>query len=842
MKRTLILLLGLVLLLSACGGPQNNTPISANPYKGLDLDASASYVLGQAIIGYSDTESAAAIASRIDASVISDWKQLRIALLQLPKNISVEKASKLLANLNGVRYAVPNRVYKLEPEPQIVNTTSANLDPLGISVIGDPDFGKQWMHRQMKTEAAWALGATGKGIRIGIHDDFMDHRHPDLVDNVAYPGFYGTLAKIICPDTPHNKKGTHASSVAGTAAASANAIGGRGIAYEASLVPLPIDDPESGNLTTVGIIRSALFAALGPKPLGIKVPANCGSANPPKGRPFVDVVNMSWGSGIYNQVTKDTMDFMLGHGIVLVTSAGNTPTTAIASPAWYPGLITVAATQPNGTRTDFSNRGRHLDVAAPGEHIWVPTTRACVLNGTECKDEADYTFINGTSFSSPATAGAAALILSAVAERDASGNITKIPLDAAQVRNILTSTAQDIQNDGYDDDLGWGIVDAEAAVKKALEIKKDATKAPSAATFLQVAVSDKKTKTPLPNTGVSLIPLDKAGKPAGPVYSVQTTGNGLFRAAGNANFFAIDPGTYKIVISGPIGVVGVQPGRAAGIIKLKSGGGKLPVSLDVDLPEDSNEPNDSSAKATVVALGKTYQGIIYAASGEDKDYYALPVTAGTSYNLNVETLSGNGNLAMVVYKADGTTVIAENKKNAFTDDPAVSFKASTTETVYIKIIDENGAGSPFNAYALDIAKLAGSETEPNGTAKISDTKISDIKVSNANSVNLGSAIKAKIGAQGDVDIFAINLTKNQILVVDAETAKSGKPDTMLFLYDSSGKEVAANDDFTGRESRMSYKTAADGKYYIIVVAWDGQNPENSTSGDYLLSITELAQP
>lgn len=846
MKRITILLLSVFLLLTACSYQQATSNPASKRYQGLNLDASKSYVMGQILIGYSEGQNPAELAKLVNASLLEDFKPLKIALLQLPKNISVAKAEGVFSRSSQVRYATANKVSKLEPEPSVINTNSSAIDSLGIKIEGDPDFGKQWMHRQMKTEAAWALGATGKGIRIGIHDDFMDHRHPDLVDNVAYPGYYGTTGEIICPTTPHNLVGKHGSSVAGTAAAAANSIGGRGVAYEASLIPLPIDDPETGDLTSLGSIRSALFAARGPAIFGLEVPENCGSATPPEGRPFVDVVNMSWGLGQYDPVIKDTMDFMLSWGIVLVTSAGNTPTTGVANPAWTPGLITVAATQPNNDRTNFSNRGKHLTVAAPGEHIWVTTTRACILNKTACTDaDTDYTFINGTSFSSPATAGAVALILSAVAERDTDGKITSIPLDAAQVRNILTSTAQDIQNDGYDDDLGWGIVDAEAAVKAALAIKADDSRASKPGSFVRVTVTDEKTGTGLPKTGVSLIPLDASGKATGPVLSTQTTGDGIFQDAGNANFFAIDSGKYKVVVSGPIGIDGIAPGRAAGIIDVPPTPGGLvgiPIKLNVALPTDAYEPNGTLAEATAVMVGKSYKGIIYDGEGKDVDVYALAVETGKDYYLNVETLSGSGNFEMTVFKADGSTVIAVNKKNAFTDDPLVSFKAAASETVYILIKDEDGNESPFNAYALDIAVLAGKETEPNGTATIADTKISNVKVAGANTVALGNAIEASIGSEGDVDIYAIELTKDSVLVVDAETTESGKPDTMMFLYDSGGNEVAANDDFTGRESRMSYKVETSGKHYIVVTAWDGSNPDNSTQGNYSLSITELDIP
>ena len=44
-------------------------------------------------------------------------------------------------------------------------------------------------------------------------------------------------------------------------------------------------------------------------------------------------------------------------------------------------------------------------------------------------------------------------------------------LSAAQIRNILTSTALDIEGGGYDKDSGYGIVMADRALQKAQQMR-----------------------------------------------------------------------------------------------------------------------------------------------------------------------------------------------------------------------------------------------------------------------------------------------------------------------------------------------------------------------------------
>ena len=843
--KKLLYLTGLLVLLAACStgvvSPKAGAPGGNDGAPAVDL--TKQYVLGQVIVGYRDAADLDAILSTLGGSLIDDWTPLKAALVALPDGMSVEKALGILERRGDVRYAIPNRLVK-EPEPvSTVNTTGAGVGALADSPYSDPDFDKQWMHRQMNTPEAWDAGVTGAGVRIAIHDDFIDHTHPDLQANIAYPGFYGTTGELICPDTPHNGVGTHGTSVAGTAAAVANDIGGRGIAYGASIVPIAIDHPVEGYLTLSGIVYGGFFAVDGPSAFGLSVPDGCGGYTPPPGRPYVDVLNMSWGGGAYDQVIKDLMDWMLMNGIVLVTSAGNTPTTGFAEPAWHPGLITVAATRADGQRTDFSNRGVHLDVAAPGQNIWVPTTRQCILDdptGASCTgDEDDYTYIAGTSFSSPATAGTAALILEAAGGPGS--------LDARQVRTILTQTAWDANADtlpGFDEDLGWGIVDAGAAVAKALAIAGGSEPAPAAGANVYVDVVDLNTGTPLPMTSVTLQPVDADGNPLPdrPLLPTQTTGTGLF-GDGTAMFLQIDPGYYRVMVGGPHKKSGVAPGTAEGIVLVSSGDQAFTVPLDIQLPSDPYEPNDSVGTATPVTAGTTYEGIIYNAdTGSDVDYYALTVTGGTEYVLNTESLSGQMDLALTVLDSDGTTVIAQNDNNqSFTSDAWVSFTAPADGTVYIRVEDLNGSSSPFNGYALDIASPLVSELEPNGSATVNGTTISNVDTANAQSVALGSAVNASIDPAGDDDIFMVSLTANTTLVVDVETVNSGEPDTMLAVYDDAGTQVAFNDDFTGRESRLEFTPDADGTYYVLVTAWDG-DAGGSTTGNYVLSLTRLDTP
>lgn len=777
-----------------------------------------------------------------------DWPLLRAALLQLPPRLSVPKAKVSAERLEGVRYAEPNLVH-FRPEPARGVATTA-LSPTQVSV-SDPEFGRQWMHRQMNSLGAWSQGVSGSGIRIGIHDDFIDHRHPDLVDNMFYPGFDGFAASnpevpieaaLITPETPHDGVGFHGTSVAGTAAAVGNDLGGRGTAYGASIVPLAINEPEQGGLVLSAIVNSAIFAVLGPD-FAFGGDDRAPGTDPETG-PYVHIVNMSWGGAFYNQLIKDTMDLMLASGIVLVTSAGNTPTEGPSFPSWNPGLINVAATTARGTRTNFSNRGLHLDLAAPGENIWTTTTRGCIFatpDGASCSEEEPevaYTYINGTSFSSPAVAGTAALILEAGAERDAEGNITALP-SAAQVQRVLTETA--FQPSGYERSaLGAGIADSAAAVARVLS----GDPIPDGGSLLAEVVWAGNPDIRVPQVGLTLIPED--GDAA--VKYTQTSDGTLLTPLGIGLFQQMPSGRYTLQASGPYrSVHGIEVGTAQTSVEIRPGEATaVRLALELSPFEDPFEPNNTlETAAELEEVGVTVRASLYdPEAASDVDVYSIPVTAGSVYRASLKTASGNVAPALTVYDASGTPIAQSGSTQAFTLNPFVEFEAPEDGLAYIEVTETSGlegSNSPFNLYDLDIARYIGEEEEPNGSAVVIGTSIQNIDFTDAQRIPLGSALDAEL-TEGDTDIFQVEVPAGATVVGDIVTAVDGQPDTLLGVYNEAGQQVAFNDDYNGRASRVLYASQTGGLYYFVVAPWDAINPQNATTGPYNFSVTRHLNP
>ena len=149
-------------------------------------------------------------------------------------------------------------------------------------------------------------------------------------------------------------------------------------------------------------------------------------------------------------------------GLILVAAAGNSAADTIDSPANCTGVIAVGATDANDNLAYFSNTDStmsYMGVTAPGVDIYTTDVGG------------GYAFASGTSFSSPMTAGLAALIWS-----------VNPSTTALQVKNIIFDTADDLGTTGPDRSYGYGRINALKAIRKAANEKaslKGETKAVS---------------------------------------------------------------------------------------------------------------------------------------------------------------------------------------------------------------------------------------------------------------------------------------------------------------------------------------------------------------------------
>jgi subtilisin family serine protease len=215
--------------------------------------------------------------------------------------------------------------------------------------------------------------------------------------------------------------GTHTAGIMG--AIGNNGIGVTGVAWKTQIMPLKfIDSTGSG---------TDLAAAL-----AIRYAADHGAR----------VSNNSYGDTQPSQPISDAIGYAAAAGQIFVAAAGNSNTnndTASFYPAndSHPNVLSVAATEPNGTRAPFSNYGpTTVHLGAPGD-----SNLSTGRNGT-------YDWGAGTSFAAPYVTGTVALVMAAHPDWTASQVRARILATVTPVPSLAGIT------------VSGGIVNAAAAV------------------------------------------------------------------------------------------------------------------------------------------------------------------------------------------------------------------------------------------------------------------------------------------------------------------------------------------------------------------------------------------
>lgn len=289
---------------------------------------------------------------------------------------------------------------------------------------------------------AWEV-SKGAGVKVAIIDSGIDAQHPDLKGSVV--GGYDASGS----GQPDGQKSVGSKPEHGTLVATM--LAGRGH-QPASASPSPSPGPA---VPPDGIMGVAPEAQL------LSVSTWLGSANP-SGKSDQDqipeavrwavdngakVINISLGSTTPQWPQSWDAAFLYAEqkDVVIVAAAGNRVggNTQVGAPATIPGVLTVAGLdRKNVASVDASSQGISIGVAAPAENL---------LGGLPGGGYAEWA---GTSGSTPIVAGVAALIRS------------KWPdMSAEQVINRIVSTAKDAGAPGKDPLYGYGILNAEAALK-----------------------------------------------------------------------------------------------------------------------------------------------------------------------------------------------------------------------------------------------------------------------------------------------------------------------------------------------------------------------------------------
>ncbi|WP_224997615.1 S8 family serine peptidase [Cesiribacter sp. SM1] len=321
-------------------------------------------------------------------------------------------------------------------------------------VPNDPEIPNQYYIDLINAFEGWDITKGSNELVIAILDSGVDLDHPDLANNIYvnendpvdgvdndrdgyidnYYGwdFAGSDKDNYQEDNDPNaelENISHGTMVAGCASAvTDNALGIAGIGFNAKLLVLKHsadnDTDDNGNAYLVNLLQGVTYAA----------------------QHGANIINASYGGTVFSQIAQDIYKIAaLDYDVLIVAAAGNEGSAQPHYPADYDYVLSVSASTSADTKATFSNYGYKVDIAAPGANIY--TTQ---ING-------DYGYINGTSFSSPIVAGAAALVKTLYPD-----------FNGAQIGEVLRVTSDPAFNEKliptYKDKMGRGRLDVQKAL------------------------------------------------------------------------------------------------------------------------------------------------------------------------------------------------------------------------------------------------------------------------------------------------------------------------------------------------------------------------------------------
>ena len=396
--------------------------------------------------------------------------------------MKLAQARNLFRSAEGVSYAQRIPLYKpiggerfLEVSPAAVARAAKAASTMPFN---DPLLNDQWHYNndghiagtKVGADAnvfkAWETGVTGsKDVVVAIIDGGFQVDHPDLKDNVwintaelnGKPGvdddgdgyvddIYGYNFVINSSDINAHSHGTH---VAGTVGATNNnGIGVCGVA---------------GGSDGKGGVKMMVCQVFDSRASSSAV-ADFGAAIVYAADRGASIAQCSWGASVADDEDKSVtaaIDYFTKNGGgdkmnggLCIFAAGNNGEEGNYYPGCLDKVVAVGSMAPDGSVAYYSNRGKWVDVTAPGgledngQQYGVLST---LPNST-------YGYNEGTSMACPHVSGIAALILSKYGNKQFSNET---------LRTLLTTSVNDLytQNPEYEGLMGSGYIDAYKALQ-----------------------------------------------------------------------------------------------------------------------------------------------------------------------------------------------------------------------------------------------------------------------------------------------------------------------------------------------------------------------------------------
>ena len=324
------------------------------------------------------------------------------------EKIFTQKSPKFLSNIFLLRFNCKSNMDSIIQEYgkiSLISYVQPNCIYHANIIPNDPLFGDQWsldnigqkdglLDADIDAPEAWEIETGDNETIVAVIDSGVDYLHNDLANNIwinmdEIPnndidddnnGFIDDVRGWDFANSDNNPMddnghGTFCSGIiSGT---TNNEIGIAGVTWDCKIMPLKFLSYK-GFGTTIDAINSILYAI------------NNGAR----------VLSNSWGGYMEDQLLENTFNYAYAENVLPIAAAGNDDTILKQNPSGFKDVISVTASNNRDKKPYYSNYGKWVDIAAPGDEILstMPSNK--------------YSYGYGTSAACPHVSGLAALILS----------------------------------------------------------------------------------------------------------------------------------------------------------------------------------------------------------------------------------------------------------------------------------------------------------------------------------------------------------------------------------------------------------------------------------------------
>ena len=311
--------------------------------------------------------------------------------------------------------------------------------------VTDSSFNEQWGPLLIHACEAWNLTTGTPSVKVAVIDQGVDVQHRELNHVNVYYSYdeitNSAPAHLYYNTTYFGQNIYHGTHVGGIIFSNHNSNQIAGISPNASLINISHNLKGGGDDQIAKLATAIAHAVL----------------------QGAHVINNSWGDqggnvqNMHSALIEDYIDIAINNNCLVVFAAGN-HSPSMDYPATYRDeILAVGSMDQYYFRSSFSAFGTHLDIVAPGSSIY------------STNHDNSFLYLDGTSMAAPHISGVAALMLSV------NSNLT-----ALDISNIIGQTAEKVgsysynpslthPNGTWNQEMGYGLVDAHKAVVYAME-------------------------------------------------------------------------------------------------------------------------------------------------------------------------------------------------------------------------------------------------------------------------------------------------------------------------------------------------------------------------------------